>query len=154
MQKCEPITVVEEARRWVGTPFQHRWHRIGVGADCFGVVRGVGEALGLIAIAPDIQRAFESYAKTPKPFLMVQAMDLLFERADIPNTETASDGHIAWIEWRAELPTHLAITATHRERPTLIHSLRNAGKCVEHGFTSEWRRRVHSYWRFPNVSYP
>jgi NlpC/P60 family putative phage cell wall peptidase len=37
--------VVAEARRWLGTPYQHQASLKGVGCDCLGLVRGVWRAL-------------------------------------------------------------------------------------------------------------
>ena len=37
--------VLDEARRWIGTPYRHQGTRLGVGCDCLGLVRGVWRAL-------------------------------------------------------------------------------------------------------------
>ena len=37
--------IVDEARRWLGTPYHHQASICGVGADCLGLVRGVWRAL-------------------------------------------------------------------------------------------------------------
>jgi len=39
--------VVEEARRWIGTPFKHAGRIKGVGADCNGFLAGVYHATGM-----------------------------------------------------------------------------------------------------------
>lgn len=33
--------VVAEARKWIGTPYRHQASRIGYGADCLGLLRGI-----------------------------------------------------------------------------------------------------------------
>tara|TARA_R110000868_G_scaffold322583_2_gene583535 strand:+ start:5151 stop:5567 length:417 start_codon:yes stop_codon:yes gene_type:complete len=51
--------VLGEARRWIGTPYQHQASCLGAGCDCLGLVRGVWRALygkepaGLPAYTPD-----------------------------------------------------------------------------------------------------
>ena len=35
------LSVVVEARRWLGTPYLHQASECGVGADCLGLLRGV-----------------------------------------------------------------------------------------------------------------
>ena len=40
--------IVAEARSWLGTPWHYQASVKGVGTDCTGVVRGVGNALGLM----------------------------------------------------------------------------------------------------------
>ena len=37
--------VLAEARRWIGTPYQHQASVCGVGTDCLGLVRGIWRAL-------------------------------------------------------------------------------------------------------------
>jgi len=37
--------VLAEARRWIGTPYQHQASLHGVGTDCLGLVRGIWRAL-------------------------------------------------------------------------------------------------------------
>lgn len=37
--------VVDEARRWIGTPYLHQGSVRGAGADCLGLVRGVWRAV-------------------------------------------------------------------------------------------------------------
>jgi len=41
--------IVAEARRWLGTPYQHQASLRGVGCDCLGLVRGVWRA----AVGPE-----------------------------------------------------------------------------------------------------
>ena len=40
---CEEIgaRALAEARRWIGTPYQHQASVLGAGCDCLGVLRGV-----------------------------------------------------------------------------------------------------------------
>lgn len=38
-------SVLEEARSWIGTPYQHQASVKGAGCDCLGLVRGVWRAL-------------------------------------------------------------------------------------------------------------
>lgn len=33
--------IVASAQRWIGTPYRHQASKLGVGADCLGLVRGV-----------------------------------------------------------------------------------------------------------------
>lgn len=37
--------VLSEARRWIGTPYQHQCSTPGAGTDCLGLIRGVWRAL-------------------------------------------------------------------------------------------------------------
>ena len=49
--------LVLEARRWIGTPYQHQASLKGAGCDCLGLIRGVWRA----CIGPEPER-FEPYS--------------------------------------------------------------------------------------------
>ena len=44
----ERLAVIQEARRWKGTPYHHRAHVLGVGIDCAQLLLQVFAAAGLI----------------------------------------------------------------------------------------------------------
>lgn len=148
----DPADIVGEARRWVGTPFRHRGHHIGRACDCVGIVRGVVRAFDLVDVPPEVEHELEAYSRTPNPRRMGELLATFLTRTDLAPRDAAPDAHVAWLQWRPDLPMHLAITATYRQRPTLIHALRDRG-VAEHGFVGLWRGRVHSYWRLPGVTY-
>ena len=52
------LSVVVEARRWLGTPYLHQASECGVGADCLGLLRGVWR--GVIAVSYTHLRAHET----------------------------------------------------------------------------------------------
>jgi hypothetical protein len=151
--KTDTAGVITEARRWIGTPFKHRGHRIGHACDCVGLVRGICEDLELAHVPPALEHEFATYARAPNPRRMGELLETLLIPTPIDPRAAVDDGFVAWIEWRPGLPMHLALTATFQQRPTLIHAAQLAGKVVEHGFTAEWRNRVVSFWKLPNVDY-
>lgn len=148
----QPVDIITEARRWVGTPFRHRGHHIGQACDCVGVVRGVVERFGLAEVPDGILRELETYSRSPNPQRMGELLATFLIKSTVSPREAAPDAHVVWLQWLEGLPMHLAITATYQERPTLIHALREYG-VSEHGFVGVWRHRVHSYWRLPGVVY-
>lgn len=141
--------VVECARSWVETPFSHQGRVKGHRVDCVGLILGVGEELGLLSITPRQLRPFSGYARTPNPRMMGEGIRRFLSPNPTPRGDAPPDGSIGWLEWREDLPMHLAIIATYRDRRTLIHAYQNAGKCVEHGFVAEWPGRIVSWWDFP-----
>ena len=153
MPRPDPSDVVAEARAWVGTPFLHRAWRCGHGVDCVGLVRGVAQNIGALVLSPEEWGPFETYARTPNPEKMRQAMELFLRPSDLSRTVIAPDGFVGWFEWRENLPMHIGIVATFQGRRTLIHALFDVGRCVEHGFNPSWLRRVNSWWRIPGVQY-
>lgn len=134
--------VVEEARRWVGTPYRHQAAVLGVGCDCIGLVRGVADRLGVMPV--DDWSMIGAYSRTPSPLRMGEHM-----RRWLLPVNQPQDGDIAWIEWREGMPMHLAILAHGPNGPSLIHSYENVGRVVEHSFSGEWPARVQSWWRIP-----
>lgn len=148
MQKS-PSDVITEARRWIGTPYHHQARLRGHGSDCIGTVCGVGLALGLMG--DDFRerfKPFEGYSRVPNPRVMRRAMETFFDPLPTPRDQLPPLASIAWLEWREDLPMHLAIIASFADRPTMIHSFEPVRQCVEHTFDPSWRERVHSFWSY------
>jgi hypothetical protein len=126
----------------------------GIACDCVGLIRGVANVMGYTISAEDWAR-IGSYSRLPNPDKMERAIREHLGR--VPPSKARS-GDVAWIAWRDGMPMHLAFLATTdappkhgstepSQRLTLIHAYEPIGKVVEHGFTNEWRERVHSWWR-------
>lgn len=47
MAHSQAISIVLEARKWLGTPFMHQGRQMGVGVDCGGLMYCIGSVLGL-----------------------------------------------------------------------------------------------------------
>lgn len=141
-------SIVQEARRWVGTPYAHQAALLGVGCDCVGLIRGVGFACDVLPQRPEEWKLFNAYGRLPSPKRMAEGMRTFL----IPvGTGAEQPGDIAWLAWRADLPMHLAILAESNGRPTLIHSYSDVGRVVEHGLSQQWSDRVVSWWRYPGA---
>ena len=167
------LRVVAEARRWIDTPYHHQARLRGVGCDCAGLIIGVGLECGVLDFSESRFREFAGYARTPNPRQMRRALEAFL--VPVPE-KVAGDGDIMWLEWRADLPMHLAICSTlndvpaqalaadlNREagvrrydvtlgRPAMIHATGEVGRVVEHGFEGEWPGRLNSFWRYPGVA--
>lgn len=140
----EPSAIIAEARSWLGTVFHHQAAIKGVGCDCVGLITGTGAAFGW---QPDPQqfKRFRNYAKLPNPGRMLEALNLFLVPVDGP----PALADILYLQWRTDLPTHLAIFADLDGRPTIIHALSEAGIVIEHGYVDPWPGRLHSVWRYP-----
>jgi NlpC/P60 family putative phage cell wall peptidase len=141
--------IVAEARTWVGTPYRHQGRAKGRRVDCVGLILGVGQQTGLLNVSAEAWAPYSGYARTPNPKRMGEAMDLFLRELDWPREEPAPDGAIGWLQWRDDLPMHLAIMATFQGRRTMIHAFEGVEACVEHGFVAEWPSRVASWWAYP-----
>lgn len=148
--------VVAEARTWVGTAFAHQAAEKGVGCDCGGLIRGVGVAAGVLEMTAEDWRPWAAYARAPNPRRMGEAMRLFLRRI---RPSQALPGDVLWLQWREDLPMHLAILADFKGRPSIIHAYSGAvsrdfpeGRVVEHGYGAEWPARLHSAWRYPGFA--
>ena len=56
MSALKRADIVDEARKWIGTPYRHQASRMGVGADCLGLIRGVWR--GVIGAEPEAVPAY------------------------------------------------------------------------------------------------
>lgn len=141
--------IMQIARRWVGTPYQHQARVEGVGVDCVNFVLAVGIEAGVIADDPEKFAPFSGYARVPNPRHMVAGMDSHFKK--LPGLNISLPGDIVWLAWRKDLPMHVALLGAVGERVTLIHAYSGTGKVVEHGLDKIWLDRIHSVYRFPEL---
>ncbi|MCP1198125.1 peptidase P60 [Notoacmeibacter sp. MSK16QG-6] len=145
----DPLTsaVVDEARRWIGTPYRHQQSRLGVGCDCLGLVRGIWRAIygcepeqagpyapfedSLNAGGASGERLLEAAARNLEPVETDRAVEA---------------GQVLVFRWRPVLPArHLGIaTEPHR----FIHAYSGIG-VVESALVPSWRRRIAGRFRFP-----
>lgn len=141
--------VIQEARRWVGTPYRHQHRSIGLGVDCIGLIWGVGEAVGVLEVDPGKVRRFLAYSRSPSPTRFLEALGTFFAGP----FEQGEPGDVCAMAWNAarDIPQHVAILAENDGKPSIIHAHSQIGRCVEHGFTGEWPGRVHSWWRYPGL---
>lgn len=121
--------IVELARSYIGTPFQHQGRMPGVGLDCAGVVIAIARELGIVA--PDFD--ITGYGRTPDgESLMRWCREHMTE---IPRYEMRS-GDVLCVAWEV-IPHHLGVLADYRHGGlSLIHSIDQRGKVrgsvVEH----------------------
>lgn len=127
--------IIELARECVGTPFQHQARVVGRGLDCAGVLVHVLRSLEL----PHIDE--RGYPRTPYKGLIRSILESQPSLQPVPRAD-AQAGDVLLMRFARE-PQHVAILAGE----TIIHAYADCGRCVEHGFTAEWRRRVTDVYR-------
>jgi NlpC/P60 family putative phage cell wall peptidase len=139
--------VIEKAREWINTPYRNQGRTKGVETDCVGILIGVGQDLGF-----DTAHEPKDYGQIPNPKKLLARIRQFCEFKSF-DVEDARPGDILLITWREQpggLPHHTAVRAEWNGRPTMIHAHSIAGKCVEHGLTPDWKKRVRSVWRVLN----
>lgn len=133
--------VVDEARRWLGTPYRHQASMRGAGCDCLGLLRGIWRAVeGGEPPVPPYSPDWDEVAR--EDVLLTAAGRYL-----VP-TEVAAlaAGHVLLFRMRhGAVAKHLGICSG-PER--FIHAYSGHG-VVESPLSAPWRRRVVAVFRFP-----
>lgn len=145
--------IVAEARRWVGTPFQHQQRLREVACDCIGLVGGVGIALGLLPADPQQLPGideFTAYGRQPDGVLFKAACDRYLVPIDVA---AAEPGDVVAMTWLRD-PHHIGILTDHPAGGVAIVHALNAGPCrvVEHRLDARWRGRVLLAYSYPGVA--
>lgn len=132
--------IVEEARKWIGTPFVHQG-RTRFGVDCIGLVICVRHA---VEPMPELLQEVTNYARRPKDGLLLERIANYCEPISQPEA-----GSVAIIQWhRKQPPSHVVILTG---EGTMIHSYRNVERVCEVGYRSRWVQLTHAIFRLPGV---
>jgi len=134
------LEVVETARRYRGTPFQHQGRRIGLGIDCAGLLVGVAHDLGLSDWDMD------GYPRIPDG----KTMQAILRSEMVPiASDQIRPGDVLLFGFYQHAQ-HLAII-TRVDPIYIIHAYQPNDEVVEHRLDSVWQRRVRGAYRFPGV---
>lgn len=135
--------IVEEARTWLGTPFQHQARLKGVGVDCLGLIGEVGAALKLPGTeAWRTSEEFRGYGPTPRPDLLLAACERYLDRIALASVGL---GDILLMAFKV-FPQHFAIVS--RVAPTyVIHAypLGAVDRVTENGVAVAGAKVVRAY---------
>ena len=132
------LSVVVEARRWLGTPYLHQASECGVGADCLGLLRGVWR--GVIGPEPFFMPSYSRDWSEPqgREDLWAAAQAVLIERDMEANTE----GDVLLFRMRdGAVAKHLGIATARANRPGFVHAYSGHG-VVESALSAPWKRRI------------
>jgi NlpC/P60 family putative phage cell wall peptidase len=150
--------VVAHARRWIGTPYHHQASRLGVGADCIGLVRGVWR--DLYGAEPE---ALPGYGRdwseaSGEETLLKASRRHLIEIAP----QAVRPGDVLVFRYRARAAAkHVGVVggtlcaANAPQHPpdarlTIIHAVEGA-PVSEVALIGWWRRRVAAAFSFPGI---
>ncbi len=137
--------IVAEARRWIGTPYQHQASLRGVGCDCLGLVRGVWR--GLYGAEPETPPAYmPDWAEAGGHETLAEAAMRHMQQVPVWQVRP---GDVLLFRWRAHLPAkHAAIMSAPR---WMIHAHDNMAVC-EVPLSGWWRRHLVFAFSFPGVN--
>lgn len=138
--------IVEIARSWIGTPYEHQASCAGAGTDCLGLLRGIWRAL--YGAEPEVVPAYTpDWGEPSGDEVLLQAarrhMSLVAPGEGRP-------GDAVLLRMRTGgTAKHLGILAQDRSSAwTLIHAYSGHG-VVESPLTPAWSRRIVGTYRFP-----
>lgn len=136
---------IEEARRYVGTPWVHQGRAPGAGLDCIGIIVCAARAAGATIVDRD------GYGRQPNPRQLMAAFEENFEQIDPADRRPGDLLVFYWRESRklGRLPQHAGIVTERRGGEGLLHAYDRVGRTVETGLDERWTSRVHSAWRIP-----
>ncbi|MEO0390406.1 MAG: NlpC/P60 family protein [Pseudomonadota bacterium] len=132
--------IVEEARRWIGTPYVHQASTRGAGTDCLGLVRGVWR--GIYGQEPEVPPPYSMDWSEP------QGDERLWRAAlrhlqPVPQIDL---GTVALFRMRdGGVAKHLGIISG---PGYFIHAYSGYG-VVESPLSAPWRRRIVAQFAFP-----
>lgn len=137
--------IIAEARTWIGTRWVHQASCKGVGADCIGLVAGVGAARG----APEARRflatpEWRNYGRHPDPAFMFSVADELMDRIDIAAATVAD----VLIFECGKHPMHFGFVST---AGGMIHSWLPARRVCEHRLDEAWSSRTVRAYRIRSI---
>ncbi|PZX46234.1 NlpC/P60 family putative phage cell wall peptidase [Roseinatronobacter thiooxidans] len=134
--------IVAQARAWIGTPYHHRAARLGAGADCLGLIRGIWCAH--YGTEPEPLPPYSpSWAEASGDEQLWQAL----ARHLLP-APVAEDGQVLLFRLQSRaLAKHLGIQCAGGAR--FIHACPRAG-VVEAPLSAPWARRIVARFAFPS----
>jgi cell wall-associated NlpC family hydrolase len=129
MQNREVL--INSAREYIGTPFQHQGRLLNIGIDCAGLIVCVAKEAGF-----EIKDQ-QGYARTPDSGRFVAAV---LEHCDRITLWEAEPGDLAMFTFRRE-PQHIALISGVQPL-TMIHAYLPCEKVVEQCLDAVWRKRL------------
>lgn len=139
--------IVATARACVDTPFRHQGRLLGVGLDCAGLLRHIGEIHGL---SPFPGYDFAAYGRYPREAEVRRVLLSVMDR--IPGISARRPGD-ALLVVDDQQAVHMGILAIAPEGyETFIHATERENKVVEHILDDFWRSKIRSVYRFRGLA--
>lgn len=137
-------SIVAQARRWIGTPYQHQASLRGIGCDCLGLVRGVWR--GCIGDEPERAPPYApDWAEASGAERLAEAA--LRHLVPVACNDVRA-GDVLLFRWNAmSVAKHAAIATGDA---TMIHAHDGAAVC-EVTLAPFWRRRLAYAFAFPGI---
>lgn len=143
--------IVAEARKWLGTPYQHQASTRGAGTDCLGLIRGIWRSV--YGAEPEALPAYTADWSEP------QRDEQLWHAAirhmtPVHPKRAFRDGECLLFRMRdGGVAKHLGIVSQVGDAPTFIHAYSGQG-VVESALSKPWARRIVARFEFPAIADP
>lgn len=134
-------TVVNAARRYLGTPFMHQGRMVGIGVDCAGVLTCVAYDLGL----KDVR--ISDYGRLPDPERAKQIIEAHMD--PIPFSDLSLGDVLSFVILR-DVQHYGVLTQTDSMR--FLHAYETVGRVVETSLVGPWLKRLRNCYRFRGVA--
>lgn len=144
--------VVEKAREYLGTPFQHQGRIKRLACDCVGLPLMVAEELGILDRygIPLLGTDNANYSDQPLDgFIHEECQRRLIEKP----MEKMRDGDVLTIKFPT-IPCHTAIVTTIYScgcARGMIHAFSPIGKVVEHVIDAPMYKRIAGVFEYPGI---
>jgi NlpC/P60 family putative phage cell wall peptidase len=134
--------IIEEARTWIGTKWQHQAAIKKVACDCVGLIRGVGQKWGLEVESEDLRYSRRPYHDEEKLYEICKKY--LTEIA----IEDAQPGDV-FLFGAKDLPAyHIGIKSYDN---FVIHTWMDIGQVIESRMDQLWKDELRFAFSFPGV---
>ena len=136
--------IVDEARRWIGTPYRHQASLMSVGTDCLGLVRGVWRTV--VGEEPERPPPYTpDWAETRGGDHLMEAARRWLREVPIG---AAREGDVLLFRMSLGAPAKHAAIVSGEGR--IIHAYWGRTVC-ETRLVPWWRRRIAGAFQFPGV---
>lgn len=143
--------VVDQARKYLQTPFAHQGRTRRHSLDCVGLVLCVACDLGICDVhgAPLDRYSYRDYGPDPVGLMVFDACKR--HLVSLPVTSELRHGMVICMRVPTS-PSHVGIVSADNGYPCVIHAYSGGeAKCVEHILDKAWMRRIVGKFDFPGI---
>lgn len=135
-------SVIEEAERWIGTPYRHAASRRGVSCDCLGLIRGIWRVL--YGCEPERLMPYAAdWGEVSKDDPLLEAAERHLIKRD---TSDPHPGDLLVFRWRENTAAkHLGIMT---DENRFIHAY-EGHRVMASALVPQWRKRIAGIFIFP-----
>lgn len=162
--------IVDEARKWVGTPFRHQGRERGKAVDCVGLALCVGDDLILSDVQgmPFLRSDYLNYGPQPvgrfvheeckRRLVNLALLDASGKLVALPGQPMIHGNGPHFLDVGnlltlrvPSVPCHVAIVSDILGGLGIIHAYAGSDKVVEHVLNTKWLKRIEGVFQFPGT---